>query len=90
MEFTFIYFQLYFHESFNFVFIGRFSDLLPFYAAFPILFSGKSLQKTLHRAYSSGSVQDLHLIPFSLLIRTNKIAPKRGKGTKKVNEKYKK
>ena len=60
-------------QEFNF---GRSSDLLHFPNALPIPPKRNSgfeyCRKTFGGAYSSGSVQDLHLIPFSPLFPSNR------------------
>jgi len=57
-----------FLEDFKISSVGRSPDLSSFWAAFPFRLIGTVAMvyvKTLHRTYSSGSVQDLHLIPSS-------------------------
>ncbi len=51
----------------SYIIIGRFSDLLPFQAAFPFIqkVALGIARNSNNGVYSSGSVQDLHLIPFS-------------------------
>ena len=61
--------KLYFPKAIKtYIVSGRSSDLLPCLNAFPFRSDGivaKVVVQHVSGAYSSGSVQDLHLIPFS-------------------------
>ena len=77
-------------QEFNF---GRSSDLLHFPNALPIPPKRNSgfeyCRKTFGGAYSSGSVQDFHLIPFSSLFRrTGFVTPKPGTKVKIIFKQY--
>jgi len=60
---------------------GRSSDLPRLQAPFPFPEgnSGVSIVEDFSRAYSSGSVQDSHLIPFSSSLRNEETTPKQGR-----------
>ncbi len=60
---------------------GRSSDLLPVADAFPVSStSGNGYFGTLNGAYSSGTVRDLHPIPFSFYTSNEVSKPMRHKG----------
>lgn len=82
--------KLYSSKALKILCAGRSPDLSPFWTAFP--HPGKDtvafrIVKTLHRTYSSGSVQDLHLIPSSSNMPKDISEPMRCKDTKNYSVK---
>jgi len=82
--------KLYSSKALKIICAGRSPDLSPFWTAFPhpsrdtVAFR---IVKTLHRTYSSGSVQDLHLIPSSSNIPKGIFKPMQNKITKTILKK---